>query len=217
MNEHGRVKNYLIFSAGVLISATGIGFITRAGLGTSPISGIPFIMSLITEPSMGIYNFAFNMLFLLGEALIRRRFTLSQALQLPAALLFSLCIDLALAVIPTQYGGPYLNSLIFLAIGCVVMAFGIALEVKANVIMLPGEALVRAISQCYGWQFGNVKVCFDSTLAILAALLALVSFHKLNGVREGTLISALVIGHIVKIFSRLLNQKKSGDTSVPAL
>lgn len=159
MNEYGNVKNYLIFSAEVLISATGIGFITRAGLGTSPISGIPFIMSLITEPSMGIYNFAFNMLFLLGEALIRRRFTLSQALQLPAALLFSLCIDLALAVIPTQYGGPYLNSLIFLAIGCVVMAFGIALEVKANVIMLPGEALV--------------------------------------------------IGHIVKIFSRLLNQKRA--------
>ena len=53
MNTCKSAKNYLIFSAGVLISATGIGFITRAGLGTSPISGTPFVLSLATAPSMG--------------------------------------------------------------------------------------------------------------------------------------------------------------------
>ena len=80
MNTCKSAKNYLIFSAGVLISATGIGFITRAGLGTSPISGTPFVLSLATAPSMGFYTFFFNMLFVLGEALIRRCFTLMQAL-----------------------------------------------------------------------------------------------------------------------------------------
>ncbi len=80
MNFYKNVKNYLIFSAGVLISSLGIGFITRAGLGTSPISGIPFILSLVTAPSMGVYTFCFNMLFVLGEALIRRRFSFMQAM-----------------------------------------------------------------------------------------------------------------------------------------
>ena len=123
-----------------------------------------------------------------------------QALQIPAALLFSVCIDLALFIIPTQYGGPYINSLIFLAVGCIVMAFGISLEVLANVIMLPAEALVRALSLRYHWQFGNVKVVFDTSLTLAAALLAMIFFYKLNGVREGTVISALAVGQIVKVF-----------------
>ena len=42
------------------------------------------------------------------------------------------------------------------------MAFVISLEVMADVIMLPAEALVRAISQTTGMKFGNVKVGFDS-------------------------------------------------------
>lgn len=202
MNHKETLIRYLVFSAGAVICALGIGFITRAGLGTSPISGIPFVLSLITSPSMGVYTFIFNMLFLLGEALLRRRITAVWALQIPAALLFSFCIDIALALIPTRYGGPYLQSLLYLAIGCTIMAFGISLEVKANVIMLPGEALVRAISQKFNYQFGNVKVCFDTTLACSAAILALLSFHRLNGVREGTLISALAVGQLVKLFSR---------------
>ncbi len=131
MNHKEILIRYLVFSAGAVICALGIGFITRAGLGTSPISGIPFVLSLITSPSMGVYTFSFNMLFLLGEA------------------------------------------------------------------------LVRAISQKFNYQFGNVKVCFDTTLACSAAILALLSFHRLNGVREGTLISALAVGQLVKLFSRL--------------
>ena len=206
MNFYKNAKNYLIFSAGVLISSLGIGFITRAGLGTSPISGIPFILSLVTAPSMGVYTFCFNMLFVLGEALIRRRFSFMQAMQIPAALLFSLCIDAALFIIPTQYGGAYINSIIYLAIGCIVMALGISLEIRANVIMLPGEALVRAISQRFRYPFGNVKVIFDSTLTLIAVVLAFLFFHRLNGVREGTVFSALATGQIVTFFSFL--QKK---------
>ena len=71
------------------------------------------------------------------------------------------------------------------------MAFVISLEVMADVIMLPAEALVRAISQTTGMKFGNVKVGFDSFLTVSAMVVALLAFHRLNGVREGTLINAI--------------------------
>ena len=67
-------------------------------------------------------------------------------------------------IIPTRFGGPWFPSFVYLVIGCVIMAFGISLEVTADVIMLPAEALVRAIAQKTKIRFGNVKVCFDSTL-----------------------------------------------------
>ena len=51
MSKTETCKRYLMFLAGVLVCATGISFITRAGLGTSPISSTPFVLSLITPPS----------------------------------------------------------------------------------------------------------------------------------------------------------------------
>lgn len=205
MTKGETMKRYALFALGVLVCATGIAFVTRAGLGTSPISSIPFVLSLITPPSMGVYTFGFNMFFLLCEALLVRRFTLLQALQIPATLLFSACIDAALALIPTRYGGPWLSSAVYLVLGCAIMALGITLEVRADVIMLPGEAFVRALSRHLGKEFGNVKVCFDTTLTLIAAVMALLAFGRLNGVREGTLFSALAVGQLVKLYGRGLD------------
>lgn len=47
---------------------------------------------------------------------------------------------------------------------------------------------------------------FDSTLTLIAVVLAFLFFHRLNGVREGTVFSALAAGQIVTFFSFL--QKK---------
>ncbi len=220
MSAKETVRRYSMFLVGAMICATGIAFITRAGLGTSPVSSIPFVLSLLTDQKwMGTFTFLFNMLFLVLEALLTRRFTWTQALQIPATLLFSVCINVAMALIPTRYGGPWLHSAVYLVLGCFIMALGIALEVMADVIMLPAEAFVRALSQTIRREFGNVKVCFDSALTLLAAALALVGLGKLNGVREGTLVSALAVGQIVKLYTRHLGWLKDlwlGRDSLPA-
>lgn len=191
-------RRFAVFTAGVLICAVGIALITRAGLGTSPISSIPFVLSLLTPVSMGAYTLALNLFFLLCESLLARRFTLAQALQIPVTVLFSLCVDAALSLIPSRYGGPWTDSAVYLAAGCAIMSLGIYLEVLADVIMLPGEAFVRALSQRTGRGFGNVKVCFDSCLTAIAAAAALCAFGRLNGVGGGTVFSALAVGQLVK-------------------
>ena len=84
------------------------------------------------------------------------------------------------------------------------MAIGISLDVIADVIMLPAEAFVRELSKKTGIRFGNVKVAFDSTLTIMAMEVALIAFHKLNGVREGTLINALCVGQLVRLWRSLI-------------
>ena len=106
--------------------------------------------------------------------------------------------------IPTRFGGPWGPSFVYLVIGCIIMALGISFEVIADVIMLPAEAFVRELSKKAGIPFGNAKVAFDSTLTILAMAVALIAFHKLNGVREGTLINALCVGQLVRLWRSLL-------------
>ena len=200
------IKRYSIFFVGLIFCALGISFVTRAGLGTSPVSGLPFVISLITGISMGTFTFLFNMLFLVLEAILRRKFTVQQALQIPITFCFSFFIDRFMSIIPTRFGGPWGSSFVYLVIGCVIMALGISFEVMADVIMLPAEALVRAITQTTGKKFGNVKVGFDSFLTLSAMVVALLAFHKLNGVREGTLINAIVVGNIVKVWRGILEK-----------
>ena len=107
-------------------------------------------------------------------------------------------------------------SAVYLVIGCTIMSFGIYLEVFADIIMLPGEAFVRALSQRLGRNFGNVKVCFDSCLTLIAGAAALWAFGHLNGVGMAgladealdlTVFSALAVGQLVKVWGRLYNRK----------
>ena len=97
------------------------------------------------------------------------------ALQIPFTLLFSVSIDLFMWLIPTQLHGPYSMKVLYLLVGCGLLGLGVTLEVLGDVIMLPGEALVRAISQKSHVPFHRVKVLFDSTLTLIAAVAALLA------------------------------------------
>ena len=206
MQEKATLKRYGIFLVGVLICAMGIAFLSRSALGTSPLSSVSFVLYLSTGVSTGLYTFACNMLFLAADVILTRRFGWMQWLQIPATFVFGLCIDLWLAVIPTQLNGPLSLKALYLILGCPIMALGITLEVLANVTILPGEGIVKTLSAKRGWEFGNVKVAFDCTLTAIAAVIAFLAFGRLNGVGIGTLASALAVGQLVKLYSRCIKR-----------
>lgn len=98
----------------------------------------------------------------------------------------------------------YLIKIIALLIGCIVLGFGVYLEVLADVVMLPGESFVRAIVQTWNTNFGTTKIIFDSSMAVIAAVLSFVFSGMLNGVREGAVIVALLVGFIARLFGKNL-------------
>ncbi len=99
----------------------------------------------------------------------------------------------------------YLWQLVSLLIGCVVLGVGVFMEMAANVVMLPGECTVQAISSTLHTDFGKSKVAVDMTMALVAAVLGLVMYQELAGVREGTFISALLVGFLARTFQRLID------------
>lgn len=205
MTAGEKIKRYIVFTIGVLINSFGISFITKASLGTSPISSVPYVLSLRFEPTLGEFSFVLNMIFIILEiALLRRKFEKIQLLQIVVNVVFSYFIDISMLLLGGLNPGNYAMKLAFLLIGCAILAFGITLEVFADVILVPGEGIVNAIAVTFKKQFGSVKVGFDVTLMSTACILSLVFFHGLQGIREGTLISALIVGTIVKFYSRYL-------------
>ena len=81
-----------------------------------------------------------------------------------------------------------------------MLALGIWIQVKGNVAMLPGEAMNRAISIRSGKRYENIKILFDVIYIVVSALICLVFLHKLQGVREGSIIAAVLVGNIIKLY-----------------
>jgi hypothetical protein len=114
----------------------------------------------------------------------------------------------------------YVIQVTVLLIGCIILALGIALEVKANAAMMAGEYFVKTITRRFHGEFGYVKLGFDITLLTIACILSLVFLSDIQGVREGTVVSALLVGPIVhfvspayRIFDRWINAPiKQADT-----
>lgn len=50
-----------------------------------------------------------------------------------------------------------IQAALMLLLGCVFLDLGVALEVIPNVLILPGEGLVRVIAGFTGWRFGRCK------------------------------------------------------------
>lgn len=194
---------YLFFVIGVAINSFGIAVITKAALGTSPISSVAYVLDLAFAPTLGEFTFAVNLLFIaLQIVLLRRDFQPIQLLQLVVNVVFSALIDVSMMLL---YGlaptGP-VSQIVLLLAGCTVLALGIAIEVAPNVIVVPGEGAVRAISSVSGKPFGSCKVAFDVTLVLIALTLSLVFFHGIQGLGIGTVISALLVGRIVNLVNR---------------
>lgn len=200
-----KLKRYIVFLIGLFINSLGVSLITKADLGTSPISSIPYVLSLNFPFTLGQFTIAFSLLLILIQLVIlRRNFKAEHLLQIPISILFGYFIDLTMVMLFFVNPQSYLSSVVYLLIGCVILGFGVYTEVLANVAMLPGESFVRAVSSTWKTEFGSTKVAFDVSLTGIAAVLSLIFAHRLDGVREGTIIAALLVGFIARLFGRRL-------------
>ncbi len=199
-------KRYVIFTVGILLQSAGIALVVKSLLGTSPISSVPYVLSLASLYSLGEMTFAVNMLFLAGQMMILgRKFNPLQLLQIPITAVFAAFIDLSMALFADLRPDLYLFQLLVLLAGAALIALGVSLQVIANVIMLAGEGIVNAVALRWKLDFGRVKTIFDTSLVVLAALLSSTQLGSIEGIREGTLVSALITGSIARFFIRALS------------
>lgn len=206
MDKKDVAQRYCLFFAGIAFQSAGIALVVKSLLGTSPISSVPYAMSLIIPFTFGQTTLMVNLLFLLGQILLlRKRFHMVQLLQAPVTVVFAFLIDCFMALFAGIMPAFYLWKLLLLLMGASLVSLGVALQVIANVLMLSGEGIVYAISDTFGIEFGKVKTGFDCFLVTTGILLCLLFLPAIEGIREGTLISALITGSIARWFIHRLS------------
>ena len=202
------VKKYAVFILGLYFLALGIVLIIQSSLGATPISSVNYVLSLNTPLTLGTCSFILNVILIVGQFwLVRknrsRRDVVEIFLQIPFSFIFSAFIDLNMLLTQNLHPSNYAMAIGLLLFGCLIQSIGVVLEIKPQVTMMSAEAFVKYASLYYNKEFGRLKVCFDVTLVSFAILMSLAFSHKIEGIREGSLIAACITGYIISF----LNQK----------
>ncbi len=212
MNNRNKIeilKRYILFTIGLFFLALGIAITKHAELGVSPVSSVANVMSCkFTNLSMGTWLIIWSCILILGQILIlRRKFQLIQLLQVPLAFLLGWFTDFGMWMVSSIPNDEYIVRLLMVVIGIVILGFGIALTIIADVILNSGEAFVKCIADTIKKEFGNVKIIFDIANVSLSIILSLIFFDfAIVGTREGTIITAFCTGFFVKVFTKLLRE-----------
>lgn len=203
-------KRCLFLCAGLFVMSLGVACSIKADLGTSPISSVPYVVSIISPLTVGTATIIMHCVFILLQiAILRKRYQPIQLLQLPVAVIFGFMTDFSVWLLGGVVCSSYPVQWICCMAGIILVAVGVSMEVTADVVTVAGEGLVLAICKVLPVKFGNMKVCFDITLVVAAVLIGLIFKGELLGVREGTAAAALLVGllskQICKPMSKLID------------
>ena len=216
------LRKYSVFIVGLYFLAVGIVLIVRSALGTTPISSVNYVLSLNTPLSLGTWTFIVNVLLIMGQLWLVRKNRSRQdvveiLLQIPFSFVFSAFIDFNMMITNNLHPEGYGMSMALLLGGCIVQSVGVVLEIKPKVTMMSAEGFVKYASRCCHKEFGKFKVYFDITLVSLAVIISLVFTHRIEGIREGSLIAACITGYIVTFLSQKIMTRKMLYKMFPVL
>jgi len=203
------IKNYALFLIGLFIASMGVALSAKAGLGTSPVASVPYSVSLVNHTlTFGWWLNMWSVLQIAVQiALLRKKCKpVEIIIQTVLAFVYGYLTDFSCKLISGLQANTYIMQFALMILSCFVLGFGIWIQFKGGVAMLPGEAMNRAISEVTGKKYENIKIFFDVLYIIVAAAICFIFIGKLEGVREGSIIAAVLIGNIIKLYNSLYNK-----------
>ena len=208
MSKGEFLRRFLLYFISIFFIGLGIAFAKRCDLGIAPISSFPNVLSIqFKEFSIGNWLIVENCVFVLIQILVlRKNFKPFQMLQLPLSFVFGYFTDFGMWITTHLVPQSYITKLLCLIAGIIILGLGISIGVIAAVIMNPGEAVVKVLSDATKIKFGNMKIIVDSSCVLIATVFSFIFFGELVGIREGTIITMLLVGTVVKLIKPIVTK-----------
>lgn len=206
MSKKRLLSGILLYTLGLSVLALGVAVSVQARLGVSPINSLPYVLSLLTPLNMGQWVTTVFILFILVQLMLKGRdFRLIDLTQLAFSTLFGFLVNIAKAICAPLVPHSYVMQLLMLMVSIVLIAVGITLYLGAGLVPMPAEGMTAALSDKLKHPFSKTKTAVDCSVVILSTTLSLIFLGRLEGVREGTILSALLIGTLVGPLRKRLN------------
>lgn len=184
------------FLAGLICVCVGIVLCKKCALGISPISSIPYVLSLALPLSFGQFTMLFHFVNIAGQMILQKSVRLKTSLQILLALVFSTVIDFfdSILSVPADYLPAQLEALI---LSIVFTALGMVLMVHADLIQNPVDGFVKQVAERVSKPLGTVKICYDLSCVVISLLLSMLLLRRLEGFGLATITSAVFVGKYV--------------------
>ena len=194
----------LFYLIGQFLISLAVILAVNADLGVSPGQCLPFVISNAFNISFSTCVTAFFLLLVLLQFLILRKdFKLKNVLQVLGSTVFGLLVDLSTRLIGSWRFESYPGRLFQLLLSVVIMAIGSAIYIDTDIVPMPAEGILLALKKVFPKRsLGTVKNIVDCTWLVLGAALSLLLLHKVIGIREGTVLAALLVGRIIAVIHK---------------
>ncbi len=197
-----RVFKYIF---GLYLITVGIAFSIKSGLGSTPVSSIPYAIDLIWLIEIGVATFIFHSILVVIEwILLRDDFKRKHFLQVFVGVLFGIFTSFSVSLMNFI---PLANNLwigFFMSLFSIFfISLGLFFYVPTNLIPLSVEGVTQAIAIVSNKPFSKIKVYLDVCIVSIALLLSYGFLGQLGSVGIGTILGALFIGTTVKYMHKL--------------
>lgn len=201
-------KRIFVYCVGLFIMAVGVTFSVKSNLGVSPVNAIPYVVSLISGLDQGLcVSVIFCSYIILQVFILKRDFKLQNLLQIICASLFGYFVSFSNMLFYFEPSENYIIRLIYMLVSIVFIGVGVYLYLEARLIPLPAEGVMMALKEKTVFEFHNIKMGFDVATVILTVIISYIFLENISGVREGTIIAAILVGKVVGIISKFLKYK----------
>lgn len=201
------LRETAVYMLGLLFMAFGVAFSVNSGLGVSPVNSLPYVISLILNIDMGRCVIGvFASYILVQFILLKRNFRWIQLTQLVFSTVFGYFVDFAKLILGDWTLASYLGRLCMLFFSILLVALGVCLYMGTGLVNMPMEGMTKAVKDTLfpKTHFTEVKVAMDCGVVLLGAALSFLFLGKLEGIREGTVICAVLVGKVMKPLQKCL-------------
>jgi len=200
------VWRVLIYCGALFLMAVGVALSVNSNLGVSPVNSLPYVISQIIHVPMGTcVTVLFCFYILLQVIILRREFQPVQLLQIVFSTVFGYFVDFAKAIVGDFSIPTYAGKLVMLAGSIFLIALGVMLYIDVELVPMPMEGLSSCIAKKLGKPFPTMKTVVDCIVVATGVVLSFVFLGKLDGIREGTIMTAMVTGKLIAVFRKLLS------------
>ena len=207
------LNRLLFYFGGQLLVAFGIAFAIKSSLGISPVSS-PSFASWNVLQQHGILDVTYGTCvtisyfgYMVAQVLLlRREYNPINLLQILVSTLFGVFVDFTKGIVGPTFEMNYLGRLGFLGVAILFIAIGMSFYLGGKIMPMPSEGLTMSVAKkLKKYPFHQVKIGLDCLFVTIAIIIGLVGTGKVVGVREGTVLTALLVGPVMGFLAKWIN------------
>lgn len=209
-----KISSEAVYVIAILLLSFAVAMISSTGFGVSMIVAPAYIISLKVDfLTFGQAEYLVQGILFILFCLLNKRFKPIYLCSFLTGIVYGAFLDLWRKVIPhfnpdiTAVSSlPLVLKIVYFICGMLLTALSIALFFKTYIYPQVYDFFVKGISSKYSINTTRFKMCFDASFLVIAVILSLVLFKKLNGIGIGTVIMTCFNGMLIGLFGKLIDK-----------